>query len=310
MPHKLADKPGESKTIKAAGAVAWRLGPDGAREILLVHRRRYDDWSLPKGKAEPGEPLAVTAVRETYEEGGARIVLGRRLTQVRYKVCGRPKRVTYWSARVTGVDSGAVPNEEVDEIAWLTEERARERTSYPQDLGVLDAFAEAPADTVPIILLRHAKAEAKDEWPGDDAARPLTARGRRDAEAAGPLLACLAPGAGVFTSPALRCAETVRPYAEAAGVRVQPVDTLRIARTDRADWSEFLASVLASGRPAIICGHRENLPGLIAGAAAGLGAPGTPPACADDPLPTAGFCVLHVAEGKLAGADRYDLSEA
>ncbi|MCL2585849.1 MAG: NUDIX hydrolase [Streptosporangiales bacterium] len=307
MPQKPADK--NAGSIKAAGTVAWRPGPGGAPEILLVHRRRYDDWSLPKGKAEPGEPLPLTAVRETREEGGAQIILGRRLTQVKYKVSGRAKRVTYWSARVTGVADGAVPNEEVDEAVWLPEEEARERVSYPQDADVLDAFAAAPADTVPVILLRHAKAEAKDDWPGEDEARPLNDRGDRDAAAVAPLLACFAPAAGVFTSPALRCTETVRPYAEAAGIRVQRADALRISRTGRSDWSQFLASVLASDRPAILCAHRENLPGLIAAAAAGLGAAG-PPAGFDDPLPTAGFWVLHVAAGKLAGADRYDLSEA
>lgn len=305
----MAQKPADNSTgtIRAAGAVAWRPGPGGAPEILLVHRRRYDDWSLPKGKTEPGEALPVTAVREVSEEGGARIVLGRRLTQVKYKVGGRPKRVTYWSARVTGADAGAVPNDEIDEAVWLPEEQARKRTSYAQDLDVLDAFAAAPAGTVPIVLLRHAKAEPKDEWPGHDEARPLSGKGKRDAEAVGPVLACFAPAAGVFTSPALRCTETVRPYAEAAGVRVQRTDALRIARTGRADWSQFLASVLASERPAILCGHRENLPGLIAGAAAGLGS--APPAGCEEPLPTAGFCVLHVAAGKLVGADRYDLSE-
>ena len=69
-----------------------------------MHRSKYDDWSLPKGKTEPGEPLPVTAVREVLEEGGARLALGRRLTSVRYQVGGRPKRVHYWAARVCGVD--------------------------------------------------------------------------------------------------------------------------------------------------------------------------------------------------------------
>ena len=75
------NKPPDSKLIKAAGAVAWRPGPDGEPEVLLVHRKKYDDWSLPKGKAEPGESLPVTAVREVLEEGGARLALGRRLAR-------------------------------------------------------------------------------------------------------------------------------------------------------------------------------------------------------------------------------------
>src|SRR6202034_4097936 len=74
----MANNKPESRLIKAAGAVAWRPGPDGRPEILLVHRRKYDDWSLPKGKVEPGEVLPVTAVREVLEEGGARLALARR----------------------------------------------------------------------------------------------------------------------------------------------------------------------------------------------------------------------------------------
>src|SRR5215472_19203727 len=114
------NKPPESRLIRAAGAVAWRPGPDSEEpRVLLVHRKKYDDWSLPKGKTEPGELLPVTAVREVLEEGGARLALGRRLSSVRYQVSGRPKRVHYWAARVLSVDPRAVPNSEVDEVAWV-----------------------------------------------------------------------------------------------------------------------------------------------------------------------------------------------
>ena len=155
------NKPG-SRLIKAAGGVAWRPGPDGEPEILLVHRKKYDDWSLPKGKTEPGEPLPVTAVREVMEEGGARLALGRRLASVRYNVGGRPKRVHYWAASVLSVDERAVPNSEVDEVAWVPAARAVERVSYAHDHGVLRDFAARPARTVPLILLRHAKAVSKN----------------------------------------------------------------------------------------------------------------------------------------------------
>src|SRR5438309_139605 len=117
------NKPG-SRLIKAAGAVAWRPDRDGEPEILLVHRKKYDDWSLPKGKMEPGELLPVTAVREVLEEGGARLALGRRLASVRYNVSGRPKRVHYWVARVLSIDADTVPNAEVDEVTWLPPDRA------------------------------------------------------------------------------------------------------------------------------------------------------------------------------------------
>ena len=310
MPQKPADKPAGSKAIKAAGAVAWRSGPGGTTEILLVHRARYGDWSLPKGKAEPGEPLPLTAVREVAEEGGARLILGRRLTQVRYKVNGHPKRVSFWSGRVTGLDAGAVPNEEIDEMAWLPVDAARDRVSYRQDHQVLGDFAAAPADTIPLILLRHAKAEPKSEWPGEDVARPLSGKGRADAAAVAGLLACFAPRAKVVTSPAIRCEQTVRPYAEAAGVPVRSAGELWKYRTDSADSTAFLRSVLDAGEPTILCAHRENLPGLVTGAFAGLGVAEPPLCCVADPLPTTGFCVLHVAGRKLVSADRYDLSEA
>src|ERR1700683_76206 len=74
----MASSKPEPRLIKAAGAVAWRPGPDGRPEILLVHRRKYDDWSLPKGKVEPGETRPVTAGREVLEEGGARVAGGAR----------------------------------------------------------------------------------------------------------------------------------------------------------------------------------------------------------------------------------------
>src|SRR6201996_9427731 len=182
-----SNKPG-SRLIKAAGGVAWRPGPDGEPEILLVHRKKYDDWSLPKGKAEPGEALPVTAVREVLEEGGARLALGRRLNSVRYSVGGRPKRVHYWAAQVLSVDDQAVPNSEVDEVAWLTADRAVEKVSYAHDHGVLAEFAARPPGTVPLILLRHAKALAKHDWIAPDIARPLEDAGRAEGTAVAELL--------------------------------------------------------------------------------------------------------------------------
>jgi 8-oxo-dGTP diphosphatase len=314
MAQKLADKPAEAKgTIKAAGAVAWRPGPDGAPEVLLVHRRKYDDWSLPKGKTEPGELLPLTAVREVYEEGGARLTLGRRLVSARYKAGGRPKRVSYWAARVTGVDEAAVPNHEVDRVTWLPVDKAREVTSYKQDVTVLDDFAGAAPDTIPLILLRHAKAVPRNTWRGDDAARPLDDRGREEAAAVAGLLKCFAPRAEVYSSPTVRCGDTVRPYAEAARVLVRPAPALSIYRTPQADWSSPISAVIASATPAILCAHRENLPVLLEEAVEALG--GSLPPGHDDTLPTGGFWALHVLAGddgsasKLVAADRYDLSE-
>jgi 8-oxo-dGTP pyrophosphatase MutT (NUDIX family)/phosphohistidine phosphatase SixA len=320
------NKPG-SRLIKAAGGVAWRPGPDGEPEILLVHRKKYDDWSLPKGKTEPGEPLPVTAVREVLEEGGARLALGRRLVSVRYNVGGRPKRVHYWAARVVSVDERAVPNSEVDEVAWAPAARAVERVSYVHDHGVLADFAARPADTVPLILLRHSKAVPKGGWKRSDAARPLDDGGRSDAKALADLLACFAARPRLISSPAVRCADTLRPLAHLTGAPVREEPSLYIhqsnsSRTTAADSGTAITALIreavASGEPTVICAHRENLPVLQEAALAALaGHPGAEIAAAelpggapddvaggpiaalprewDDELPTSGFWVLNVA---------------
>jgi len=304
----MASKPPASKLIRAAGAVVTRPAPDGPDpQVLLVHRTKYGDWSLPKGKQEPDEPLPLTAAREVFEEAGVRPLLGRRLVSVRYQVSGRPKRVHYWSARVAGTDHAGVPNNEVDQVAWLTLEQARERASYERDLSVLDDFARLPADTVPLILLRHARAVPKPDWNREDALRPLDEGGRAAAKALAPVLACFAPAIPaprVISSAAVRCMETVRPYAELTGAKVQPESFLESSGTDAADCATLVADAVAAGEPTVFCAHRENLPLLLAAALAALGVQDVPPSVRD-PLPTAGFWLLHVARGELAAADAY-----
>ncbi len=309
------NKPG-SRLIKAAGGVAWRPGPDGEPEILLVHRMKYDDWSLPKGKTEPGEPPPVTAVREVLEEGGARLALGRRLVSVRYNVGGRPKRVHYWAARVLSVDERAVPNSEVDEVAWVPAARAVDRVSYTHDHGVLADFAARPAQTVPLILLRHSRSVAKSGWKRADSSRPLDDSGWSDAKALADLLACFAPTPRLISSTAVRCADTLRPLAELTGEQVRLERSLYIhnqsSRTDAGDSGTEIAALvreaIAAGEPTVICAHRENLPVLQEAALTALagysaGESGIEPGDAiadvpkewDDALPTSGFWVLNVA---------------
>jgi 8-oxo-dGTP pyrophosphatase MutT (NUDIX family)/phosphohistidine phosphatase SixA len=336
----MPDSKPSSRLIRAAGAVAWRPGPDGEPEILLVHRLRYDDWSLPKGKTEPGEPLPVTAAREVLEEGGASLALGRRLISVRYNVGGRPKRVHYWAARVISTDELAVPNDEVDLIEWVPATHAVGHVSYAHDHGVLADFARLPADTVPLILLRHAKAVGKSDWKRGDKSRPLEDAGRADAKSLSDLLACFAPRAGfapgprLISSPAARCAQTLAPFAELAGAQVREEQSLYIhhpsSGTGRGDSSSSIAALMreaiAAGEPTVFCAHRENIPDLQAAALAALGGAESAPGGGglltrqtqrewDNPLPTAGFWVLNLAPGPapspvLISADRYDLSES
>ncbi|MBF9072305.1 NUDIX hydrolase [Streptacidiphilus sp. NEAU-YB345] len=128
--------------VKAAGVVLWRRsGIAQDVELALVHRPKYDDWSFPKGKLEPGERHREAALREAYEETGMTVMLGNRLPTQHYLDRGRIKRVRYWSAtRLTGVFTA---NREVDALRWLPAREARALLSYEHDRGLVDALLES-----------------------------------------------------------------------------------------------------------------------------------------------------------------------
>ena len=302
-----------SDVIRSAGAVLWRPatipgGYDGT-EVLLVHRAKYDDWSLPKGKREPGEHILLTAVREVFEETSVCPVLGPRLPATEYLAFGTPKKVDYWSARNPGNQAAA--SNEIDAVSWQPLGQAAARLSYPHDAAVIAALV--PRETVPLILLRHASAGQKENWPTDDESRPLDAKGEVDALALARLLPCFAPSARVLSSPALRCTESVRPYAASFGGTVDAEAALALSGrsgdlssgTNRADaLTDLVRGLVAAGRPAVLCLHRENLPKALTAACAALGAP-APPDPPDPPLAKGGFWVVHIADGELAGLERY-----
>ena len=127
--------------VLAAGGLLWRT-VDGQVEVLVVHRPRYDDWSFPKGKCDPGETFAQTAEREVLEETGLEVAFGPELDEVRYvDHKGRPKLVRYWSMTVAGGEFAA--NDEVDEVRWLTIDDAADLVSYPHDAQLLVGFDPA-----------------------------------------------------------------------------------------------------------------------------------------------------------------------
>jgi 8-oxo-(d)GTP phosphatase len=287
----------------------WRPGNSGP-EVLLIHRPRYDDWTFPKGKAEPGEHPLLTAVREVREETGIRPVLGRPLPSVRYQRKGRPKRVDYWAATSAAGPVGDPAPAEVDVAGWLPLAAARERLTYQHDLALLTELTAGPGDatgpgTVPFVLLRHATAEPKRGWPGDDLLRPLDPPGREQAGAVAALLACFG-AARVVSSATARCVDTVLPYAVPAGVPVRAEPALTIGGPVQAA-EDRLRELLAEGVPTIFCGHGETLPGQLAALCGQLGA-GPPP---DPELEKGSFWVLHVRERTgggcaLAAIERHD----
>lgn len=119
--------------VRAAGGLVVRNG-----QVLLVHRPKYDDWTFPKGKADEGESDEDCALREVAEETGLRCRLEQELAGTDYVDSrGRPKRVRWWRMISVG-DDGFTPNDEVDEVRWVSPEEAARLLSYQRDLVLLD----------------------------------------------------------------------------------------------------------------------------------------------------------------------------
>ena len=239
--------------VKAAGGVVRRRGADGVR-FALVHRPRYDDWTLPKGKAEDHEDREDTARREVLEETGFRCELGPAIATVRYSDhLGRPKVVHYWL--MYPAEGVFIPGDVVDELRWVTADEARELLTYGHDRVVLDA---AIAFDRPIYLVRHAKAGDRDAWTEDDDLRPLTKKGKQQAEGLVGLLEDRDVDR-VLSSPSVRCVQTVRPLALARKVAVEEVQQLAEGTPAR-DAIELLRT---TGGGVVACSHGDVIPAVV-----------------------------------------------
>jgi 8-oxo-dGTP diphosphatase len=278
--------------VYAAGAVIWRL-VEGKLHILVIHRTAYADVTLPKGKVDPGEMLAETAVREVVEETGIRVSLGIPVGVSRYRMPNkRQKIVHYWSAEATDDairTSRFVPNKEVAALEWVTPKRARTYLSYPVDLEILDAFMKFVDDGV-------LQTFPRDSWSGQDALRPLTARGTRQAHAiVGPLLAFGARR--VISSDAVRCVTTVTPFAAALG---KPVRRTELMSQDaweqgRADIRAVVGKRVRSGKPAVLCSHGPVLPEIMSEIALATGTLRGSYLGSASTLDLAAFSVVHLS---------------
>lgn len=249
--------------VLAAGAVLWRPDPDsGEPRIAVVHRPRYDDWSLPKGKVDPGEIEPVAAVREIVEETGQRAELGRRLGRVSYPIPGATKVVHYWVARA--LDGDFVPNSEVDRLVWFSPGEASDRLSYPQDRKVLARFARKPADTQTVLIVRHGTAGRRARYKGDDRHRPLDRKGRAQAKHLAPQLLAFGASA-VYAADRYRCVQTVEPLAHQldVAVHVEPGLTEEAYADDPRAAHDRVSEIAALGGTPVICTQGRVIPDLL-----------------------------------------------
>jgi 8-oxo-dGTP diphosphatase len=292
-----------NSAVYAAGAVCWRI-VDEKVVVLVVHRAKYGDVTIPKGKVDPGETLPQTAVREIEEETGLRVALGVPLGVSTYPLSsGRDKIVHYWAAAATDkaiAHSTFVPNNEIAAIEWVTIKKARGYLTYERDVEILEAFAklvdEGITATFALIALRHGKAEPRGHWKGNDASRPLTARGVKQAATDVPTIESWKPQR-IVTSDAVRCVATVAPLAAATGItpKREPGISQDAYEEGQGRVREVVGKRIRSGKSAVLCSHGPVLPEIMREIALATGTmPGAYLNDAAD-LDTGGFSVVHLS---------------
>jgi 8-oxo-dGTP pyrophosphatase MutT (NUDIX family)/phosphohistidine phosphatase SixA len=286
------------RDVLSAGVVVF--GP--RRTVLLVHRPKYDDWSFPKGKLDPGERSACAAVREVLEETGVTVRLGPPLESQRYLIRDGMKTVFYWTGWPVGAHDIATyePNSEIDEVRWLPVDEARGTLSYEHDVETLDEAFEVRKRTSTLVVLRHGIARSRKSWTKDDDRRPLLETGRRQAERLAPVLGAY-DVPRVVSSGSTRCTDTVRPFAVTVGADVEVDDVLSeegftpkgVRRLVAAEL-ERLEEAQPDGGGTVLCTHRPVLPTVFET----LGI--------DDPhLEKGEMLVVHLRRGRVVATERH-----
>ncbi len=253
----------ETEVIQGAGVVLWRVVKK-TTEIALVHRPKYDDWSLPKGKVESGEIHLSCAAREAGEETGFEVVLGPEIGIAKYLAEGTPKEVRYWSAHAIGESHGPRDNHEVDQVIWLSVSDAKKKVSVDDDREIIKFFESFGINTTPIVLLRHAKALRREEWEGDDGDRPLDNKGQRQAKR----MHSIYQNYGIteiHTSDAQRCIESIEPMAKS--LKLIPIYSRDLSEygyeKDKEAPLDYVWTLLKPDLNVVVCSHNPILPKLV-----------------------------------------------
>ncbi|WP_183092512.1 NUDIX hydrolase [Nocardioides stalactiti] len=287
--------PAPTPDVRAAGVVVFRPG----REVLLVHRPKYDDWSFPKGKLERWEHATAAAVREVAEETGVHVRLGPPLTSQRYPTGRRMKTVQYWTGRVVGDDDVSLyrPNAEIDQVAWVQVDKADAMLSYAYDRATLAEALKVRRRTHAVIVLRHARARSRRTWRADDRLRPLLKTGELAAERLVPLLAAY-DVTRVVSSPSTRCLQTVLPYAQTTGWEIETRRRLSEEDVTAKGVQRVVDDVLDGDQGAVLCTHRPVLPEVLDALGLRVGSRG-------EELATAEMLIVHVRKSAVVAVERH-----
>lgn len=284
-----------AKDVLAAGAVVFRPG----KHVLLVHRPRYDDWSFPKGKLDRGEHVTAAAVREVAEETGLHVRLGPPLPGQRYPVAGgRMKQVSYWAGRAVGSgDLGDFrPNSEIDRVAWVPYDEALDRLTYEHDQDTLRDAHRLRRPTRALVVLRHGDARSRKAWRRqDDRLRPLLQSGRQQAQRVIPVLAAY-DVTRIVSSSSTRCVETVAPYSDTTGWKLELEDGLSEEDATAASVVSVVDDLVTGGEGAVVCSHGPVLPSIFDA----LGVP-------DPRLDKGAMLVAHLRKGKVVATELHQI---
>jgi 8-oxo-dGTP diphosphatase len=252
--------------IRAAGALLWRENSQLEIEIALIHRPRYGDWSLPKGKVDDGETTLQCAYREVFEETGVRAQFTRELGSVEYLESGESKRVKYWAAKAPSFDQQFKVNEEVDEIRWLNPADATSLATHDSDKSIIENFLSQEPRTDTLIILRHTKALERGDWDDLDSKRTLDEKGLQQAAS---LITHLAPFAidEIYSSDYIRCVQTVTPLADVRNLRITEIPNLNEENFDLDPERSisFANAVKQDEKNILLCSHNPVIPTMLRG---------------------------------------------
>ncbi len=277
--------------VVAAGAVVVRNG----KQVLVVHRPRYNDWSFPKGKLDRGEHALTAAVREVQEETGVKVRLGPPLPDQRYSMGRRMKTVHYWVGEAIDDDDISTywPNKEIDDLKWVSIRKAPELLTYAHDRRTLRKSLRKRPPSNALVIVRHASARSRRTWKQDDPIRPLLKAGTQQARRLIPLLAAY-DVTRIVTSPSERCLQTVVPYAEQRGLKIRNRPVLSEESAYPEGVADLVSTLIQRGENSVLCSHRPVLPSVFE-------------ALSMEPikLDPGGFVVVHHRQGEVIATEQH-----